>query len=204
MRKTPSLFVRDWDGDRSLVTREVTPEAEWVTAGEGLATKKFDGTCVLIGAPERAVTAIQQDTPYWKRYDAKKGKTPPANFVAAQEPDPITGHWTGWVPIEHDDPASKWHMDALIRQDISIGEVLDYYQPGTYELCGPKIGGNPEGFESHLLIKHGDVQYPHFPTTFDGIKAVLAGLNIEGIVWHHPDGRMAKVKKSDFGLKRKP
>jgi len=26
--------------------------------------------------------------------------------------------------------------------------------------------------------------------------------NIEGIVWHHPDGRMAKIKARDFGIKR--
>ena len=25
-------------------------------------------------------------------------------------------------------------------------------------------------------------------------------LDIEGIVWHHPDGRMAKIKRRDFGL----
>jgi hypothetical protein len=25
--------------------------------------------------------------------------------------------------------------------------------------------------------------------------------DIEGIVWHHPDGRMVKIKKKDFGYK---
>lgn len=25
----------------------------------------------------------------------------------------------------------------------------------------------------------------------------------EGIVFHHPDGRMCKIRKSDFGIKRK-
>jgi hypothetical protein len=34
--------------------------------------------------------------------------------------------------------------------------------------------------------------------------ALRAGMitNIEGIVWHHPDGRMAKLKLRDFGVKR--
>jgi hypothetical protein len=30
----------------------------------------------------------------------------------------------------------------------------------------------------------------------------LAGKDIEGIVWHHSDGRMAKIKLRDFGHKR--
>jgi len=29
-------------------------------------------------------------------------------------------------------------------------------------------------------------------------------LDIEGLVFHHPDGRMAKIKKRDFGFRRKP
>lgn len=27
-------------------------------------------------------------------------------------------------------------------------------------------------------------------------------MNIEGIVFHHPDGRMAKIKLRDFGISR--
>ena len=26
---------------------------------------------------------------------------------------------------------------------------------GTFELCGPKVQGNPERFETHQLVKHG-------------------------------------------------
>ena len=29
----------------------------------------------------------------------------------------------------------------------------------------------------------------------------VANNNLEGIVWHHPDGRWAKIKRRDFGLK---
>jgi hypothetical protein len=29
-----------------------------------------------------------------------------------------------------------------------------------------------------------------------------AGQDMEGIVFHHPDGRKAKIKKRDFGQKR--
>ena len=42
-----------------------------------------------------------------------------------------------------------------------------------------------------------------FPRTYDQIKDALENTDIEGIVWHHPDGRMVKIKKKDFGFKRK-
>jgi len=41
---------------------------------------------------------------------------------------------------------------------------------------------------------------PHAPLSFQGIKEYLEQHNIEGIVWHHPDGRLVKVKSRDFGL----
>jgi hypothetical protein len=36
------------------------------------------------------------------------------------------------------------------------------------------------------------------PRDFDGLARYLDGLGHEGIVWHHPDGRMAKLKVRDF------
>lgn len=44
MRKVISLFKRDYEGTR-LVFDEVVEGAEWVVAGEGIATRKWDGTC---------------------------------------------------------------------------------------------------------------------------------------------------------------
>jgi hypothetical protein len=43
MRKIITLFQRNYESDR-LVRDEVVPGAEWVLAGEGVATRKFDGT----------------------------------------------------------------------------------------------------------------------------------------------------------------
>ena len=74
---------------------------------------------------------------------------------------------------------------------------------GTYELCGPKIQGNPERFPAHVLVPHSAERIPADPRTFEEIKAFLATADIEGIVWHHPDGRMAKVKTKDFGMQRR-
>jgi len=46
-------------------------------------------------------------------------------------------------------------------------------------------------------------QYNDVPRTFDGIRGFLETMDIEGLVFHHPDGRMAKIKKRDYGQQRK-
>lgn len=177
MKKIISLFQRNYDGDR-LVRNEVVPGAEWVIAGEGIATRKFDGTCCMV-----------RDGKLYKRYDAKHGKTPPAGFEPAQEPDPVTGHWPGWIAVG-DGPDDRWHREGL----ENTGPVED----GTYELLGPKIQGNAEKLQRHILVKHGSVVLGDIPLTFDGIKEYLREYGGEGIVWHHPDGRMVKIKRKDF------
>lgn len=177
MQKIISLFQRNYDGDR-LVRNEVVPGAEWVLAGEGVATRKFDGTCCLVRAGK-----------LYKRYDAKAGKTPPEGFEAAQEPDEKTGHWPGWLPVG-DGPEDRWHREAW-ENDTSLPD-------GTYELCGPKIQGNPEGFSTHTLVLHGIEILGDCPRDFDGIREYLRERSIEGVVWHHNDGRAVKIKRKDF------
>lgn len=176
MKKIISLFKRNYETD-NFVRDEVVPGAEWVLNGEGVATRKFDGTCCMV-----------RNGKLYKRYDAKKGKNPPVGFEPAQEPDPVTGHWPGWLPVG-DGPEDKYHREAF--EKFNGGD-------GTYELCGPKVQGNPEGFDEHFLIRHGDITLISFPRDFDGIKEYLRDKKIEGVVWHHPDGRMVKIKRKDF------
>lgn len=92
-------------------------------------------------------------------------------------------------------------MEAFVETcTVSRLALID----GTYEALGPKIGGNPERFPRHLLRRHGDQLLRGAPRTrtFETLKAYLAPLDVEGIVFHHPDGRMAKATKQGFGLKR--
>jgi hypothetical protein len=77
-------------------------------------------------------------------------------------------------------------------------------QDGTYELVGPKVQGNPERYERHTLIRHANAQiFQNAPREFNDLRSWLTDKDIEGIVFHHPDGRMGKIKKRDFGLARK-
>lgn len=177
MKKIPSLFKRNFETFK--IYNEVTEGCEWVQKGEGIATRKYDGTACM----------IKDGVPY-KRYDCKKDKTPPVNGFACQPfRDEVTGHWPWWIPITKND---KYHIEAF-------DELLP---DGTYELCGPKVNGNPEGLLAHTLIPHGIRKYVLCPTTFNEVRHFIENLGIEGIVWHHPDGRMCKIKLRDFGIKR--
>ena len=181
MKKIPSLF--EWDFENHCITTKVTPGCEWVIKGEGVATEKFDGTACMV-----------RNGKLFKRYDCKRGRTPPYNFEPCQDPDPITGHWPGWVPIG-DGPEDRWHWEALPQ--------FDGLQDGTYELIGPKINGNPYGFDHpHILSRHGLIPINNnlFQRTFEGIRDFLKGASIEGIVFHRMNGDMCKIKRRDFGF----
>lgn len=183
MNKIPTLFVRDPD-NRARVLDRVNPGCEWVINGEGTATRKYDGTCVML-----SVFGV------WSaRREVGPGKDRPAGFVFVSA-DPITGKEVGWEPINQSFFA-KYHAEALPRASRF------QFPPGTYELCGPKINGNPEGFIGHWLVAHDEAAVLVVPRDYAGIMTYLVGNDIEGIVWHHPDGRMCKIKKRDFGLTR--
>lgn len=181
MKKIPSIFKRDFAGNPSLVTEEPEPLCDWVFRGEGIPTHKRDGTACMVRGGS-----------LFKRYDAKQGKQPPEGFEPCQDPDPNTGHWPGWVPVTPDD---KWHVWAFYVE--GNGDFVD----GTYELCGPKLQANPEKYKTHVFVKHGAETLPDTDRTYKGIREFLAQHELEGIVFHHPDGRMAKIKRTDFGLK---
>jgi len=181
MKKIVSLYQRNYDGDR-LVRDEVVPGAEWVLAGEGVATQKIDGTSVMV-----------RDGKLFKRFELKKGKAAPAGFEEAQAPDPVTGDTPGWVAVG-DEPDSRYHREAFAKQDV--------WEDGTYELLGPKIQGNLEKRDGHVLEPHGAIVLPEAPRDFPSLRAYLQTHDMEGIVWSHPNGRMVKLKTRDFGLKR--
>jgi hypothetical protein len=190
MKKIISLFQRNYDGDR-LVRDEVVPGAEWVLAGEGVATRKWDGACVLI-----------EDGVMWKRYEVKAGKTPPEGFRPANDVDSTTGKQQGWLLVG-DGPEDRWHREALTNSGSSLAKIPG----GTYELVGPKVQGNPERFDNHQLVRHGAAFLSTAPRTFDGLREYFAHYpsgesDMEGIVWHRVNGDMVKIKAKDFGLRR--
>jgi hypothetical protein len=184
MKKISSLFARDAVNPQ-ILTRDYHPAASWVVAGEGHATRKWDGTA-----------ARWADGQLWSRYDAKQGKPPPPGFVPSQDPDPNTGHHPGWVPATR--PEDKW-----IRE--SAGS--DPWPDGTYEACGPRINGNPEGLTEHKLIRHGDSILTGVPITWDGLLGYFTAHNIEGVVWWRDledlDCDKIKITAAAMGLRHR-
>ncbi|MBA3278270.1 MAG: hypothetical protein H0U22_06040 [Geodermatophilaceae bacterium] len=173
MRKIPTLFLRD-PADMSRVTRQVHPDCQWVIDGEGRATRKYDGTCVMFDGEA-----------WWARREVKRGKIAPPDFVQADH-DEITGKTVGWEPV------AQSSFSKAFTQASTAGLAQ-----GTYELVGPKINGNPERYHEHTLIAHGITEV-NVPRDYDGLATTLPLLPMEGVVWHHPDGRMTKLKGRDF------
>lgn len=198
MQKVPTLFVRD--AHTHTITPRVDPRCTWVISGPCAAYAKWDGQAIN----------IEQGVPY-KRYTLRVGRRAPAGFIAADFPQ--NGSVVGWVPAPETDPANACLWEAL-------GRHFPWPRDGSYELCGPKICAsraprgkgrkpNPHGFTGHVLIRHTSRLLLNVPTSFDGLGTmfsqglVASGRPVfpyEGVVWHSPDGRMAKIKRADFGL----
>lgn len=122
--------------------------------------------------------------------DAREGKA-----SHRKEADKITEHHPHWAKCDRNDNSNKWHFIAF--------DELGNKEDGTYELCGEKVQGNPEKIEVHKLIKQGIEKLDLINFDFERIKHFLAVTDIEEIVFHHlTDGRMCKIRKSDFGIKR--
>lgn len=202
MRKIPTVFRRDPE-QPELITRDVHPDCRWVLDGEGVPLRKLDGTCMGYFPAVRGEVRIHDGigssevhepgdvTGVWlARREVKRGQTAPDGFVLG-EADPVTGKAVGWVPVEQS-PFHRYFAEALPRIGCS-----PFF--GTYELCGPKVNGNPEKIAIHHLFRHQDIERLHgVPRDFDGlIEWLLADCHGEGAVWHHPDGRMAKLKVRD-------
>lgn len=190
MKKIPCLFVRDFRGSTFVdPTSSITPGCEWVMNGEGIATRKWDGTaCAVINGRLH------------RRYDAKRGRVPPPGAIPCGDPDPVTGHWPHWIEVRDFNLSDQYHL--LAWNDLPPASVKgrSRLEDGTYELIGPAIGGNPEGFGHHFLMPHG-VDVLNVERTYDGIRSYLAEHLIEGIVFHYNNGRMCKIRRKDFGLK---
>ena len=185
MKKMPTLFHREFEGHTvKSISREPLAGLEWVLEGEGIATEKLDGACcAVIGGK------------FYSRYDAKRGKTPPPGAIACCDPDPVTGHWPHWVPVESGDPSSLWFISAYHNTDD--GHLLP---DGTYEAIGPHFQKNPYHLDRDVLERHGEREIV-VPRDFDGLRQWLKTHWVEGIVFWKDNEPRCKIKRSDFGFR---
>lgn len=185
MKKIPTLFVRKFEGHKIVdITDEITPGCEDAFLN-GIATVKWDGSCCAI-----------IDGVFYKRYDCKKGKTPPEGAIPCCDPDPVTGHWPHWVMVEPNDSADKWFVEAYDNSVQMTGNALP---DATYEAIGPHFQGNPSKVDSDRLIEHG-ICGINVERNFESVKEYLRDADIEGIVFWLNDEPVCKIKKTDFGF----
>ena len=190
MRKIPTLFRRT--PDMRSITTEPNPECQWVFNGEGYPMRKLNGMAC----------AIMDDGQYVKRREIAAGSDIPPDFIHAAF-DETTGKTFGWIPIDFALRENIWFVEGYQNcSDIRVG---------TYELIGPKVQANAEADlcgDRNVIVRHDDahrLRLEEIDRSFEGIKAKFERWpHIEGYVWHHPDGRMAKIKLRDFNIKREP
>jgi hypothetical protein len=186
MDKIPTLFLRD-PVNPGHVTREVHPDCEWVLRGEGVATRKRDGTNIRVHVRDGRCELVE------------KRKNPSAEAKEA-------GEAPGYVKAERFEPNDKHIFAAVEATDFST------WPDGAWpvEALGPKIQGGRESdtptlyaFSLPALTGPCAIEVIHNRNalrTYDTIRDFLATAWIEGIVFHHPDGRRCKVKRKDMGF----
>jgi hypothetical protein len=191
MKKIPSFFIRKTGS--SLANVEcVNAECSWVLDANVpmRVTVKRDGTPMLL-----------MDRQWYQRRVIKTGNggviERPDGFHPAQ---PAAGYdqengqweWPGWVPLS---AQYKPYLEEAGYADISV--------EGTYELCGPKINGNPERLKKHTLFWHGSEEIslsPLLTRSKDLVIDIVKLTRHEGVVLYANDGRMAKARRREFGF----
>jgi hypothetical protein len=188
MEKIPTIFDRD---DDFTVMNRPRKGCEWVFAGEGNATEKLDGTNVRLTIRAGRVVRVE------KRRNPTK----------LQKQQGVIDGW--YVEADESSPEDRWIFEAVRGTDVESLPDGEH----SAEALGPSIQGNPLGLAKNVCVAF-NLEVPTYddvPRNYDALRAALRELDsryapghrAEGIVFHHPDGRRAKIKRKDFGFEDK-
>lgn len=182
MKKIPTIFERNWDGNRKVVDK-LTVEYPF---DEATATEKLDGMNVRLTVRNHTLIRLE------KRRNPSK----------IQKAKGIIDPW--YVDADEYAPEDKYLWEAAKNTDLS--GVPDGEWSG--EAMGPKIQGNPLALNNHTVCLFSLGQAPALegvPFTYNELKEWLPKQKssfgegaIEGVVWHHPTAGMVKIKAKDF------
>ena len=186
MPKLESPFVREEIGKDYIVTDKIAEGYEWVFEDESvMAIEKLHGTNVSIVVANGSILEVYNRTQRIPFFN--KGK--------------------------------KFIIEGLMNSNER--GYLDLLGDGQHfgELIGPKVNGNPYKLEQHLWIPFKTFGQKHlrykswgkYPKDFKTISEWFKELMplysmmkgdkegfVEGIVFTHPDGRMAKLRCDMF------
>lgn len=184
MKKIPTIFNRDWDGDRTVIDQYVQD----FDFSKAIATEKIDGMNVRVTVRNHTLVRLE------KRRNPDK----------LQKAKGIVDPW--YVDADEYGPEDKYLW--LAARQMRLDDVPDGEWSG--EAVGPNIQGNPLNMKTPVVVlfslRQKAMQLQNVPTDYTGLKKYLktaksvVGENcgIEGIVWHWPNGDMAKIKTKDF------
>lgn len=186
MPKIESPFVRKEINGHHIVTDEIAEGYDWIFNDESvMAIEKLHGTNVSI--------LIQDGT--------------------------ITSCWNRTERLPFFNKGKKFIIEGLLNSYAK--GYMEFLPDGQHfgELIGPKINGNPYKLEENLWIPFSSYGQKHlkykswgkypkdFKTISEWFKELMPLYNmkrgdkegfVEGIVFTHPDGRMAKLRKDMF------
>lgn len=187
MPKLESPFVRKEVNGEYIVTPEIAEGYEWVFNDDSvLATEKLHGTNVSIVIQDGVISQVYNTTER--------------------------------IPLFN---KGKWHIIEGIMESYRRG-YTDFLGDGQHfgELIGERVHGNPHEIEGHLWIPFKTYAQEHlaykswgkYPKTFEAISSWFQNdifslfarmkhnkvVKPEGVVFVHPDGRMAKLRLDMF------
>ena len=188
MPKIESPFVRKEMGTNYCVIPEINPGYEWVFEDDSvMAIEKLHGTNVSIEIRDGIVV----------------------------------GCWNRTERLPFFNKSKKYIIEGLLNS-FAKG-YMEFLSDGQHfgELIGPKVNGNPYKLNEQLWIPFETFgqkrlrykSWGKYPKTFETISEWFKELMplyalmkhqskeegfVEGIVFTHPDGRMAKLRKDMF------
>ena len=188
MEKIPTIFDR---GDDFKVVNRVRAGCEWVFEGDGAPTEKLDGTNIRLTLRSGNVVRVE------KRRNPTK----------LQKKQGIIDGW--YIDADESSPEDRWLYEAVRNTDVKDWPDGEH----SCEALGPKIQGNPLGLAEHRCVPF-NLEIPVYSVPergFDQLKQLLDALEskfapghlAEGLVFHHPDGRRAKIKRKDFDYRQR-
>lgn len=187
--KLHSPFKRIKVGSKYLVTNEIDTDYSWVFEDSNvMATEKLDGTNICVNVEKGRIKNVYNRN---NEKDIFKVKSDTYTTMIAEG----------------------------IYAAIKKGWLSRYEEEYIYgEIIGEKINANRHKIKGHLFVPFNYLKdkfswnsYHKYPKTYESISewfkelpSLFAKRNnleettSEGIVFHHPDGRMAKLRRDMF------
>ena len=182
MPKIQAPFIRD--EKTHLVTDQINPGLEWVfTDPNVIAVEKLDGTNVSVYIEKGELTGVRNRTNV-----IECGALSNNRFMHGLR----ATYEKGWMPV-----ATGQHFGELMGPKIQTN-ALDLKEPLWYPFDYLKRAAIYTSFQKY------EKNYTNFSKWFQNDLCSLlckqrgVDKQPEGVVFHHPDGRMAKLRGDMF------